>query len=86
MSADVNGRKASQEFNGRKLSNELSSRKMSQEVGSGRKMSQEIGSGRKMSQELNGMEGTEVMAVLNAPASETFLIPFICDLSNLENR
>ena len=77
----MNGQKASQEFDGRKTSN---GRKMSQEVSSGRKMSQEIGSGRKMSQELNGMEGTEVMAVLNAPASEKFLIVIICDLSNLE--
>jgi len=72
MSSDVNGRKVSQEFDGRKTSNELNGRKMSQEVSSGRKMSQEIGSGRKMSQELNGMEGTEVMAVLNAPAKSCF--------------
>ena len=85
MSSDVNGRKVSQEFDGRKTSNELNGRKMSQEVSSGRKMSQEIGSGRKMSQDLNGMEGTEVMAVLNAPASETYFIAFICDLSSLEN-
>ena len=85
MSSDVNGRKVSQEFDGRKTSNELNGRKMSQEVSSDRKMSQEIGSGRKMSQDLNGMEGTEVMAVLNAPASETYFNAFICDLSSLEN-
>ena len=83
ISSDVNGRKASQqELNGRKFSQEVSGRKMSQdagsgrkfsqEVGSGRRMSQEVGNGRKMSQELNGMEGTEVMAVLNTPASEIF--------------
>ena len=88
ISSDVNGRKASQqELNGRKFSQEVSGRKMSQdagsgrkfsqEVGSGRKMSQEVGNGRKMSQELNGMEGTEVMAVLNTPASEIFLILFL---------
>ena len=96
MSSDVNGRKASQqELNGRKFSQEVSGRKMSQdagsgrkfsqEVGSGRRMSQEVGNGRKMSQELNGMEGTEVMAVLNTPASEIFLFNSFCDFCYLEN-
>ena len=88
MSLDeLDGRKMSADVNGRKMSQELNGRKISQEVGNGRKMSQEAGNGRKVSQELNGMEGTEVMAVLNTPASEIFLIIFIvvCDLCNLEN-
>merc|ERR1719341_2185826 len=74
ISSDVNGRKASQqELSGRKMSQDAGSgRKFSQEVGSGRRMSQEVGNGRKMSQELNGMEGTEVMAVLNTPAKSCF--------------
>ena len=77
MSLDVKGRKTSQESNGRRAPTDLqgrkmseNGRKMSQELNGGRKMSQEMSSGRKMSQELNGMEGTEVMAVLNVPASE----------------
>ena len=70
MSLDVNGRKTSQESNGRRAPTDLQGRKMSQDLNGGRKMSQEMSSGRKMSQELNGMEGTEVMAVLNVPASE----------------
>ena len=68
MSLDVKGRKTSQESNGTRAPTQ--GRKMSQELNGGRKMSQEMSSGRKMSQELNGMEGTEVMAVLNVPASE----------------
>ena len=79
---DSNSWKASQEKNGRKMSKEFDGRKSSQEVNGGRKLSQglkvgrkvshEVLGGRKMSQDLDGMEGTEVMAVLNLPSSETF--------------
>ena len=72
-SQEKNGRKMSKEFDGRKLSQEVNGgRKLSQDLKVGRKVSHEVLGGRKMSQDLDGMEGTEVMAVLNLPSSETF--------------
>jgi len=72
-SQEKNGRKMSKEFDGRTLSQEVNGgRKLSQDLKVGRKVSQEVLGGRKMSQDLDGMEGTEVMAVLNLPSKNCF--------------
>jgi len=72
-SQEKNGRKMSKEFDGRKLSQEVNGgRKLSQDLKVGRKMSHEVLGGRKMSQDLDGMEGTEVLAVLNLPSKNCF--------------